>query len=127
MMKTAEALTDLAYFYWREGALNEARIMLNDALSRLSDEDSYQKGVTLVRSAIVEREATRYGDALRILTDNAALFETISSHARKGKCHNELATVVKNLGLAEHREDYTDRAPVEHCGASVHFDRDGDK
>src|SRR5205085_11392807 len=124
-VKAAEALTDLAYCYWREGAFDEARMMLNDALSRLTDQDSYQKGVALVRSAIVEKEATRYSDALRILTDNAALFETVSSHALKGKFHNELATVLKNLGVAEHHEDYIDRALVEYAAASFHFEQAG--
>jgi CheY-like chemotaxis protein len=124
-VKVAEALTDLAYCYWREGAFDEARTMLNDALSRLTDQDSYQKGVALVRSAIVEKEATRYHEALRILTDNATLFETINSHALKGKFHNELATVLKDLGAAEHREDYTDRALVEYAAASFHFEQAG--
>lgn len=125
-VKTAEALTDLAYCYWREGAFDDARVMLKDALSRLTDKDSYQKGVAIVRSAIVEKEATRYGDALRILTDNAALFlEAITSDALKGKFHNELATVLKDLGAAEHREDYIDRALVEYAAASHYFEEAG--
>jgi two-component system, chemotaxis family, chemotaxis protein CheY len=125
-VRTAEALTDLAYCYWREGAFDEARDMLRDALSRLTDEDSYQKGVAIVRSAIVEKEATRYSDALRILTDNAPLFlEAITSDALRGKFHNELATVLKDLGAAEHREDYIDRALVEYAAASHYFEQAG--
>jgi Tfp pilus assembly protein PilF len=31
--KAAEALTDLAYCYWREGASDEARVILRDALT----------------------------------------------------------------------------------------------
>lgn len=127
-VKAAEALTDLAYCYWREGAFDEARLMLADALSRLGDdeeEEAYRKGVARVRSAIVEKEATRYGDALRILTESAPLFERIESHALKGKFHNELATVLKDLGAAENREDYMDRALVEYAAASFHFEQAG--
>jgi CheY-like chemotaxis protein/tetratricopeptide (TPR) repeat protein len=124
-VKAAEALTDLAYCYWREGAFDEARVMLRDALSRLTDQDSYQKGVALVRSAIVEKEATRYHEAFRILTENAGIFQAVSSDALKGKFHNELATVLKNLGVAEHREDYIDRALIEYAAASFHFEQAG--
>jgi two-component system chemotaxis response regulator CheY len=124
-VKVAEALTDLAYCYWREGAFDEARVTLRDALSRLGEDDIYQRGVALVRSAIVEKEATRYGDALHILTDAAPTVEASGSHALNGKFHNELATVLKDLGAAEHREDYTDRALIEYAAASFHFEQAG--
>ena len=124
-VKVAEALTDLAYCYWREGAFDEARVMLKDVLSQLTDKDSYQKGVALVRSAIVEKEATRYGVAFNILIEAAPLFETISDHALKGKFHNEYGAVLTLLSEVEHREDYIDHALVEYTAASFHFERAG--
>ena len=36
LSKTAEARSELAYCYWREGQVNEARIMLHEALERLT-------------------------------------------------------------------------------------------
>ena len=124
-VKAAEALTDLAYCYWREGAFDEARDVLRDALSRLTERDSYQRGVAIVRSAIVEKEATRYNDALHILTENAALFEAVSSDALKGKFHSELGSVLIVLSEIESREDYRDRALVELAAASHYFERAG--
>lgn len=124
-IKAAEALTDLAYCYWREGAFDEARATLQSALARLTDKDSYQKAVALLRHALVESAATRFSDALRILTEAAPLFEASNNHALRGKFHNELANVLRDLGAAEHRQDYTDRALVEYAAASFHFEQAG--
>lgn len=123
--KVAEALIDLGYCYWREGAFDEARATLQSALSRLAESDIYRRAVALLRSAMVERSSTRFGDALRIHQENAPLVEASDSHALKGKYHNEIATVLKNLGAAERREDYIDRALVEYAAASFHFEQAG--
>jgi CheY-like chemotaxis protein/tetratricopeptide (TPR) repeat protein len=123
--KVAEALTDLAYCYWREGAFDGARATLQSALARLAEKDDYQRAVALLRYALVESSATRLSDALRILTEAAPLFGESGNPALKGKFHNELATVLENLGRAENREDYTDRALVEYTAASVYFEQAG--
>lgn len=124
-VKTAEALTDLAYCYWREGAFDAARATLETARSQLTEHDSYQMAVTLLRLAIVESTATRYNDALRILTEAEPYVETSGSDALRGKFRNELANVLRDLGAAEHREDYTDRALVEYAAASFYFEQAG--
>lgn len=123
--KAAEALTDLGYCYWREGASDEARVTLRQALARLGEIDSELRAVILLRSAIVELSATRYNDALRILTEAAPLFEASSNHALKGKFHVNLAIVLNNLSTGEGREDYRDRALVEYAAASFHFEQAG--
>lgn len=124
-VKVAEALIDLGYCYWREGALDEARVVLKDALDRLSDKESEVRAVALLRSAMVERTSTRYSDALRIHTENRPLVEASDNHALKGKFHNELAILLGVLGAAEHQESYTDRAIVEYTAASFHFEQAG--
>jgi tetratricopeptide (TPR) repeat protein len=73
----------------------------------------------------VEKVSVRYRDALRIHQSAAPLFEKSSNHALRGKFHNEFATVLKNIGLAEHREDYIDRALVEYAAAGFHFEEAG--
>lgn len=123
--KVAEAQTDLGYCYWRVGALDEARVVLQGVLKELGDTESDVKPVTLLRSAIVERTATRYSDALRLLTEAAPLVEKSDRDALKGKFHNLLANVMENLGRTESREDYQDRAFVEYAAASFHFERAG--
>src|SRR5215204_6283309 len=47
--KIAEAQTELGYCYWREGAFDEARVILHQAIIRLSDEDDDLKAIALLR------------------------------------------------------------------------------
>ncbi|MFN2480623.1 MAG: tetratricopeptide repeat protein [Pyrinomonadaceae bacterium] len=123
--REAEALRELGYCYWREGAHDEARVMLRESLSRLTEESGEERAQTLLRLAIVESSATRYNDALRILTEAAPLFESSANDAKRGTFHMELAVVLEALSAGERREDYSDRALVEYAAASFHFERAG--
>ncbi|MGA9998127.1 MAG: helix-turn-helix domain-containing protein [Pyrinomonadaceae bacterium] len=124
--KVAEAQIELALCYWRTGEHNEARDVLKEVLSRLT-EDSELKALALLRWAILEWSALRYGEALRILMDTATLFEKISSHTIKGGYHNALASLLEDVGRTEQREEYIDRAFVEYTAASYHFEQAGHK
>lgn len=121
----AEAQTEIAVCYGREGALDDARVILSNALSLLDDDDGDLKGLTLLRSGIVETFANRLSDALSILTRATPLLEASTNHTLKGRFHNQLATVLKNLGAAENRADYIDRAFIEFAAASYHFEQAG--
>lgn len=123
--KVAEAQTELGYCYWREGAFEEAHVVLAEALRRLSDEDGNLKAVALLRSAAVEKVSNRLSDALRLLTEAAPLFEASNNHTIKGRFHNEFGTVLKNLGAVEGRTDFLDRALIEYAAASYHFGEAG--
>ncbi|HEU4597154.1 MAG TPA: helix-turn-helix domain-containing protein [Pyrinomonadaceae bacterium] len=122
--KVLEAQTELAYCYWRQGAYDEARVILTGVLERLTT-DGYLKAKAVLRTAIIERSANRYSDALRILTDFAPLFDKINNQTIKGGYHNELGVVFKNLAASEGRDDYLDRAFVEYAAASFHFEQAG--
>ncbi len=123
--KVAEAQTDLAYCYWRQGALDEARVLLKDVLSGLPDEESSQKAVVYIRSALLENSAARFNDSFRILSKASRLFNESTSHALQGEFHNTLALALRNLGTTEHRDDYVDRALIEYAAASFHFEQAG--
>jgi CheY-like chemotaxis protein len=123
--KTAEVQTELGTCYWREGAFDEARIVLREALNLLSDKDNKLRAVTLLRLAMVEKVALRLSDALRLLIEAAPLFEGLNNHAVNERFHNEFATVLKNLGAVEHRSDYIDCALIEYAAASYHFEHSG--
>ena len=118
----AEAQVELAYCYWREGAFDEARVILREVLRRHGDEDGELRAVAVLRLAIVETSTKRYNDALKLLTESAPLFETSSSPGIKGRFHNELANVFNYLSVAEHRRDYVDLALVEYAAAGFHFE-----
>jgi len=123
--RAAEAGVELGYCYWREGAFDEARVLLRDALVRLSNEDGELRAVALLRLALVESASFRLSDALHLLTEAAPLFEASDNHNLKGRFHNEYGTVLKNLGAAERRGDYVDRALIEFAAASYHFEQAG--
>jgi tetratricopeptide (TPR) repeat protein len=123
--KVAEARVYLSTCYWREGALDEARVTLRLVLDSLGEKSSEQRLRAILNLGIVEKGATRDRDALRIYTEAAPLFEQSPNHSLKGKFHNTYATVLKALGTAEQREDYIDRALVEFAAASFHFEQVG--
>ncbi|HZH91853.1 MAG TPA: response regulator [Pyrinomonadaceae bacterium] len=123
--KVAEAQIELAVCYWREGAFDEARIMLQDALSRLDTTDSEVKAVALLRSAIVEVSAKRFNDALHIHIEAIPLFKNVHDDALKGKFHHGFADVLNHLSATEHREKHIDRALIEYAAASYHYEQAG--
>ncbi|HAF12444.1 MAG TPA: hypothetical protein DHU55_14865 [Blastocatellia bacterium] len=125
--RVAEARVDLAICYWREGAFDEARVSLDEALTQLGDIESEQRLRALLNKAIVEKVSNRYEDALRTHRAAAPLFEASSNNTLRGKFHNEYATVLKNVGLAGNREDYIDQALVEFSAASFHAEQVGNK
>jgi CheY-like chemotaxis protein/tetratricopeptide (TPR) repeat protein len=123
--KIAEAQMELGHCYWREGAFDEARVLLNEALSRLSAKDNDLKAVTLSRLATVEKVTNRLSDALRTLIEAAPLFDASSNHTLKGRFRNEFGAVLMLLSKIERRSDHIDRALIEYAAASYHFEQAG--
>jgi tetratricopeptide (TPR) repeat protein len=118
--KVAAARSELAYCYWREGAFDEARIMFNEALQKLSTEGNTRANA-LLGLAVVEWSASRFDEALRILTENASLFNKITSHAVRGAYHSQIAMILRKLASSEHRNDDIKRILGEHEKADHHF------
>jgi tetratricopeptide (TPR) repeat protein len=121
-LKAAEAQMELGHCYWREGAFDNARVLLKEASDRLPDDDGDLKAITLLRLATVERSAKRFHDGLRIFVEAAPLFQKSTSNAHQGKFHNQFGFVLWNLSTAEKRNDYIDRALIEYAAASYHFE-----
>ena len=123
--KVAEAQIDLAICYWRAGGVDEARITLKEALDKVSNGESEQRLRALVSMALFEISAARYRDALRIQIESAPLFERSRNHTLRGTFHNEYALALRNIGEAEGRPDYNDRALIEYTAAGYHFEQAG--
>lgn len=121
--KIAEAQTEIAYCYWREGAIDEALVTVNQALRNLDDEDGDLKGVALLRKAAFEKIQNRLSEALQTLENAALFFEASNNDTLKGRFHNEQANVLRRLGEIESRNDYLDRAVIEYTAASFHFEQ----
>lgn len=123
--RVAEARTEIAVCYGREGALDNARAMLSEALSQLNQQDGDLMALALLRSAIVEKLANRLSDALHILRRAGSLFETSSNHTLRGRFHHEFANVLRRLSEIESRTHYSDKALIEYSAASFHFEQVG--
>jgi tetratricopeptide (TPR) repeat protein len=120
VQKVAAARAELAYCYWREGALDEARIMFSEALEKLTIEGN-TRASALLGWAVVEWSASQYRIGLKILEDNAQLFKKITNHTLKGTYHNQLALILVELAASEKRDDYFHRAISEYDEADHYF------
>lgn len=124
-VQVAEAQIEIAYCYWREGAFDAGKILLREALSYLSDSEVELRAKAWLRIAIIEWSANRYGEALKILTEAASLFDLVENHCLRGSFHNQFAIVLRNVGAAENREEFVDRALIEYAAAAHHFEEAG--
>jgi tetratricopeptide (TPR) repeat protein len=120
IVKIAAARIELAYCYWYEGELNEARIWFTEALQKLTAKGN-TRARALVGLAIVEWSAARYEDAFRILTDNAPVFKKITDHTLQAIYHNQLAIVLWERAKAENKPDLLRQAVVEYQEADSHL------
>ena len=123
--RVAEAQSDLAVCYWREGAFNEARDILRGVIRELGDDKNDIKATALIRRAIVEKAAARYSEALRFYKEAEPLVATTSDHGIKGCFHMCLANLLSSIGIAENRSDYIDQSLMDFTAASVHFEHAG--
>jgi tetratricopeptide (TPR) repeat protein len=123
--RAAEAQAELAHCYFREGAVDEARVLLREARARAGGRGGEVEALVVLRLALVEDSATRYSEGYRILKEHAGLFESLDNHTLKGGFHNELAIVYQHLGSVENRDDFLDRALVEYAAASFHLEQAG--
>ncbi|HEX8291138.1 MAG TPA: tetratricopeptide repeat protein [Pyrinomonadaceae bacterium] len=122
--KVAEARTDLGVCYWREGAFEEARVVLRAALEGLAREDDEQRARALICLAIVEMSAGRQRSAVELLAESAPHVEASASDIIKGNFHSERANAFVALADAGDAE-MLDRALVEYAAASYHLEQAG--
>lgn len=118
--RVAAARAELAICYWWSGALDEARIMLTEALKRITTEGNTRANA-LIFLAAVEWSASRYSHSLKLLTENAALFRKIPNNTIKGTYHNQLAMVLRKLVTIENRAEYFRWIIKEYEEADRHF------
>ena len=118
--KVAVAQSEIAYCYYREGTLNEARSWLHDALKKLTFEGA-ARARALLKLTTVECSAGRFHEALELLNENEALFRRITNHTIKGAYHHELGIILRSLATRENRAEYFRRAINEYKEAESQF------
>jgi tetratricopeptide (TPR) repeat protein len=120
LKKVAEARTELAYCYWREGSFNEARIMFTEALKKLTTEGKTRANA-LLGLAVVERSSSRYTEALKILTANAPLFKKLTHATLKASYHNTLGILLRTQVTPENKAEQLRRVVSEYAQADHNF------
>jgi two-component system chemotaxis response regulator CheY len=121
-MKVSEVQYELGICYWRLGSLDEARIVLAEALRGLSDVNLELRAKILVRRTLVEISAHRYHEVLDILKEAEPSFDS-ANDVLKGKWHAQKAVALLQIATAEKRPDYSDRAVIELTAAIYHFEQ----
>jgi len=81
--KMAEAQTDLGVCYWREGAMDEARVWFKTAFALSTDPTSQLR--MLVNSTTVEVSTNHLDEAQTLLKQAAALLDRIEDPASLGR------------------------------------------
>ena len=114
--RMAEAQADLAICYWREGAMDEARVFFREAIAGATDPTI--KFRVLVNSTIVEISSNHLDEALSLLEQASPLLEVLTNEAEIGRFHMQRAMVFRAMGGAEN----IDRALIENTAARVHFE-----
>ncbi len=107
--RAAEGRIELAYCYYREGLFDLARSTLQAAIRELPEKETEVRSVGLIRLAVVECDAGRLEDSLELLNEVAEIVEVVGPWVT-GRYHVELATTLKDLGVAETRGAFFDLA-----------------
>ena len=118
--KIAVAHSEIAYCYWREGAVNEARSWLHEALKKLTFEGA-ARARALLKLSTVEWTSGRFREALELLNQNESLFQKITNPTIRGGYHSELAIIHRNLATRENKLEYFHRAVNEYKEAEKQF------
>jgi CheY-like chemotaxis protein len=120
--KASETQHELGVCYWRLGALDEARVVLTQALQKLSAADLELKAKILIGQTLVEISAHRYHEAWDILKEAEPVF-AFAGDALKGRWHGQRALVLLQLASAGGHDDYSDRAIIEFTAAIFHYEQ----
>ena len=120
--KVSEAKYELSMCYFRLGAYDDTRVMLDEARHEIKKDDANLRAKVLIRHTLVEVWTGRYHDAWLILEKAREFFEA-SSDALKGRWHGQRGLVLRRLATAERRPDYADRAIIEFTAAIYHLEQ----
>jgi signal transduction histidine kinase/ActR/RegA family two-component response regulator len=103
-----------------------ARAILQSSLERLTKEQTESRSVAVIRLALVEHHAGRLHDALDLLDEASSLVKRQRPWI-KGRFHLELATTLKDLGLAEGQDKYFQGSLTNYEQALLEFEELGNR
>ena len=118
--RASEGRVELACCYFWQGLFDLARASLRSSLESIRHDEKELRSVALIRLALVEHHAGRLHDAINLL--NQAL--PLVPQARpwiKGRFHLEFATILKDLGVAENHDRYSEQSLAHYGHALFEF------
>jgi signal transduction histidine kinase/FixJ family two-component response regulator len=124
--RTLESRIELGCCYYHQGLFDLSRTTLRSALVALPDSECELKAAALIRLAILERHAGRLHDALNLLNETVPIADSTRAGIQ-GRLHSEFATTLKELGIAENKIPYFDRALGHYREALLHFEAIGNR
>lgn len=124
--RASEARIELACCYFWQGLFDLARDVLRSSLGVLTEEQAESRSVALIRLALVEHHAGRLHDALQLL-DQASSLVKWERPWIKGRFHLELATTLKDLGLAEGQAQHFQGSLTNYEQALMEFEGLGNR
>lgn len=123
-VRSAEGRIESARCYYHEGLFDIARNALTRALECLADDQQELRGICLVLLGGIERDAGRYRDSFRCLTEAARTMGTTSPLVT-GRYHHELATTLKEMALSSYCDQYFEDALIHFQRALEEFEAIG--
>jgi tetratricopeptide (TPR) repeat protein len=117
----AETRSDLAVCYWREGAFDEARIILQDVLESEFTLTAELQGKLLLRLVNTEISTKHYRKAMSLIDRATPLIENTDNYLLRGKLYFHKALVLRNLGEDENKSDLLLAAANYYKQAGVYY------
>jgi tetratricopeptide (TPR) repeat protein len=121
-LKVSETQYELSLCYFRLGAYDEARVILEEASNNLDANGAELKAEISIRRASVEMWEGRYYEARRVLEETRPLLDDANDVLR-GKWHGQLGLVFRRLSTTEGKADYFDSAIIEYTAAIYHYEQ----
>lgn len=117
----AEARSDLAVCYWREGAFEEARIILQDVLNSGIIFSPELKGKVLLRLVTVEISTKHFETASALINQVASLVEDKENPLLLGKFYFYRAFTLRSQGEEQNKPDLLLSAVDDYHKAGLYY------
>lgn len=117
----AEARSDLAVCYWREGAFSEAKVVLEDVLGSGLEFSSELHGKILLRAVNVEISTKHYEEAMALISRATPRIASKGSALLRGKLYFHRALIQRGEGEDKNRTDLLLAAIKDYEQAGVYY------
>lgn len=117
----ADAISDLAVCYWREGSYDNARVFLLDVINSNIELSPQISAKILLRLVNVEISTCDYSKAMSVIEDAAPLVEKHGNDLLRGKLYFHRALILHCQGEDEHKTDRLFLAADDYQLARRHY------